>query len=215
MSARVLIFEGYDGAGKSTLLKNLVKKLRQNGYSYLVIDKETNPRINYLTAKLENTDGNPDEEIDLYIKRETEKVRIMQLNAEHYDFIIFNRSVLSALACAVYYNKLNEYKELIASLAEKIGKCTLIFFNIPFETAWHRTERKYYKTKKAMLGKEINQKMYDALLFSYDQTPFLKEMTKIQINTSRMSIRECGSELISILGAYYSPPMSEEEEKPF
>ena len=133
MKSKILLFEGYDGSGKSTLIDNYVNFLKRNGKSVFLVGRDLNTGINYLTKIIRDKDLiiDPTTEILVRLARENERIAILKEERFRHDYIIFDRSLLSAISWIKYYHQsFSKYEPLISYVFKDYGVCFLIYLTI-------------------------------------------------------------------------------------
>lgn len=198
----ILLFEGYDGSGKTTLIENFCNYLKNNNKSVLLISRDYNTPINTITSIIKDKESkiNPTSEVLLRLARERERIHILEQEKENYDFIIFDRSIISATSWVKHYNLNAEIFDPIKhDLFSVIGECYLVYCYLPFDNTWERiNSREKELSKKEQMGKEANQKMYSSLRDTFLDFE-LPNVQKTEIN-SLDSRDMCLSNLITSLG---------------
>lgn len=203
MTNKILLFEGYDGSGKTTLIENFEKFLKENGKTCLLVGRDYNRPINSITEiiKDKESDINPTSEILLRLARETERVKILNQHLTNYDYIILDRSVVSATSWVKFYEQTpDKYSEIVSEIVKLIGACHLVYCYLPFEETWTRVNSRTDEkplSRKEEKGKETNAKMFEALRQTFLDFNF-PTVTKIEIKTHQTR-EDCISNLLTEL----------------
>ncbi len=202
MTNKILLFEGYDGSGKTTLIENFEKFLKEKGKTCLLVGRDYNRPINTITEIIKDKESeiNPTSEILLRLARETERVKILNQNLDNYDYIILDRSVVSATSWVKFYNQTaDKYTDIVSEIVNAIGSCHLVYCFLPFEDTWERVNSRPDKplSKKEEKGKETNAKMFEALRQTFLDFNF-PTVNKIEIKTHQTR-EECISNLLTEL----------------
>lgn len=189
MNNKILLFEGYDGSGKTTLIENFEKFLVGRKMSSLLVSRDFNKQINAITEIIKDKESqiNSSTEIHLRYAREIERVEVIKQNLAKFDFIILDRSVVSATSWIQFYNQdKNKYTDTISEIVTTIGECHLIYCYLPFEDTWNRVNSRQDKalSKKEEQGKETNLKLFEALRQTFLDFNF-PTVNKIEIETNQ------------------------------
>lgn len=207
MSRKILLFEGYDGSGKTTLIENFEKFLREKGLTCLLVGRDYNSPINTITEIIKDKESeiNPTSEILLRLARETERVKILNQELANYNYIILDRSIVSAISWVKFYEQtFNKYSEIVSEIVNLIGNCHLVYCYLPFEDTWTRVNSRTAEkplSKKEEKGKETNKKMFNALRETFLNFNF-ETINKIEISTHRTR-EECINDLLIELNLIY------------
>lgn len=202
MKPKVILFEGYDGSGKTTLIKNFEKFLIENGKTCLLVGRDYNNPIKSITKIIQDKDSEicPVTEILLRLARENERTKVLNQELHKYDYVILDRSIVSATSWINFYSKpFDKFTNIITELVDSIGSCYLVYCYLSFEDTWTRVNSRQDKTlsKKEEKGKEANQKMFEALRKTFIEFQFGK-VNKIEITTDK-SREDCLIELLTLL----------------
>lgn len=203
MSAKILLFEGYDGSGKTTLIENFGKFLDSKGSSSLLIGRDYNDDIAILTKVITNKESNLhfSSEILIRLAREIERVKVLVKNLNQYDYIILDRSIVSALSWVKFHKEdHNKYWLITHNILEMLGDCYLIYCYLNFEDTWLRVNSRLDKplSKKEEKGKDENQLLFDSLRQTYLDFHY-PSVSKIEILTHQ-SREACFTQLLNEIG---------------
>ena len=195
---KVLLFEGYDGSGKTTLISNFKQHLVIEGSTFYEVDRQANKVIALLTSLIRDKDILPTDrsEILLRFAREFERLEVAKAQSIKHDFIILDRSILSAMSWISYYkNDYNLFRPLIETLIADLDGAVLVYCYTTFELSWSRVSNRGELSKKELKGQDINRAMYDNLRQNYLDFDY-NSIKKIEINAANTQ-RECLEELLS------------------
>lgn len=202
MSIKVLLFEGSDGAGKTTLIDNFTSYLNRSGKTFLLVGRDYNKPINTITQIIQDKEleVNSTSEILLRLARESERIKVVNQELNNYDYIILDRSFVSATSWIKYYNLSSiTYSNIVSELVNSIGSCNLVYCFLSFEESWARTNSRTDKalSKKEEKGKQENEKIFNALREAFLNLDF-PTVSKIEIQANK-SKEDCISDLLIAL----------------
>ncbi len=202
MGTRVLLFEGPDGSGKTTLIENFQNHLMKRGRTILLVGRDFNETIDSITKIITNKNIELDSntEILLRLARENERIKIVAQNIPNYEYLILDRSIISAVSWINFHNQdSNKYRNLVLDLTKKLGKCEVIYCQLPFEESWKRTTNRPEKelSKKEAKGKEFNRKIFEVLRTIFIEFNY-ENILKYEISAMQ-SKEDCLSNLLNIL----------------
>ena len=197
---KIILFEGYDGAGKTTLISLFKRHLSSKDLSSLVIDNTGNR----VTANIDFAirDGvleiAPATEILLRLAREYERMEILRENKAKYDYIVFDRGILSLISWIRYHNQpYAKYKAFVEDILREMAPCYLIDCYLDFNESWSRVLSRGSLTKKESSGRKINNKIFSAQRETFSNFSW-PGIIKYKINTKNTK-EGCLQELLACL----------------
>jgi len=202
MSGKILLFEGSDGSGKTTLIENFKTFLTKSGKNFLLVGRDYNKSITTITQIIQDKESeiNTTTEILLRLAREAERIKVVNQQLNNYDYIILDRSFISATSWVKYYDHSPKtYSDIVSEIVHSIGSCELVYCFLPFDEAWTRTTSRTDKplSKKEEKGKEENEKIFNALRQTFLDFNF-PTVNKIEIQANKTR-EDCISDLLTAL----------------
>lgn len=199
MNENLLILEGYDGSGKSTLAKEIAAALSSRGKRVRIMGRKNEPALIPISNLIENTVPPllPESEILLRAALEFERLRLVEKASERFDMIILDRGPLSAKAWVRYFD-LNPrvFSPAFVHIEQALKNSITVFCSCSFETCWARIQEKPQKSKKELLGKELNREWYDRYMCTVRSSRTVQR--KIVVDTNEPIIRSLGVVLASV-----------------